>query len=92
MEVFSNTDHYSLILGNPLDLVAPFPRKLDGGLNCFSACVHWQNHIETEELGDELRKAWEDIVVKCPRTECQSLRLIYQSLDKFRMAMSLINS
>lgn len=91
MEVLSDAHDNGLILGNALDLVRP----LSGDLNCcldrLGTSVHWQNHVEAEELGDKFGKAREDIVVESSRTQGQSRSLFCQSLDKLGVAMPLVN-
>jgi hypothetical protein len=64
VEVLRNTQNKRLIFRNTLGLVTPFPGNLDCRLDRFSTSVHRQHHIEIEVLGNELCKAWEDIVVE----------------------------
>lgn len=92
MEIVLNTQNDCLIFRDPFDLVAPFPGDLDTGLNRFRTGTHGKNHVETKELGHELGKFGEHIIVKRTRTQGQPRRLVHQSLDELRMAVALIDS
>ncbi len=92
MEVLGHAENEGFSLGDTLGFVAPFPGNLDGCLDRLRARVHRHDHVEAEELGDEFRKAWEDIVVESARAQGQGRRLLDQSLDEFRVAMTLVDS
>lgn len=70
VEVFSHTEHHGLALWDALDLVAPFPRDLEGSLDSLGTGVHREHHVEAEIVRHKLGKAREDIVVKGSRREC----------------------
>jgi hypothetical protein len=71
--------------------VSPLPRNLDSSLYCFCSCVHWQHHVESEQLGDECGESRENIIVEGAAAECQSRRLLGQCLNKFGVAMALVH-
>lgn len=72
VEVLLDRENESLVLRDPLDLVSPFARNLDSGLDSLCAGVHGQDHVETEERRCVLGEAWEHIVVECTTAQCQS--------------------
>ncbi len=77
VEVLSHTENEGIPLGDAFRFVTPFSGDLDGGLDGFGTSVHGQNHVEFEILCDELGEPGEDIVVKCPRAECERRRLFH---------------
>ena len=91
VEVLLDGQDDSLVLGNSLDLVSPLSRHLHSGFDRFSSSVHRENHLETGELGEELREGTEGGGVECSGRESESRGLLDQSGDDVRVAMSLIH-
>ena len=71
MEVFRYTQDQCFILWDAFRLVSPFPCDLYGCLDCLGPCVHWQDHVESEEFGDKFGKLREHIVIEGSRTQRQ---------------------
>ena len=67
MEIALRTQNNRLALWHALLHICPLPRKLDSGLDCLSASVHWQDHVVPKHLCDVLGKASEDAVIESPR-------------------------
>jgi len=76
MEVFRDAQHYGLVLWDPFDLVAPFPRNLYGCFHRLRSGVHGQDHVKPKVLGHELGEFGEDIVVEGSGAQGQSARLL----------------
>lgn len=64
MEIFLNAKNKSLVCGDALNLVSPFPRNLDRGFNSLGARIHGHDHVEAECSGYHLGEFGEHIVVK----------------------------
>jgi hypothetical protein len=90
MEVFLDTKHQRLIVWNALDFVTPLPRNLNCCFHRFSTCVHWEHHVKSKHLRDELGEFGEDIVVESSTAQGQSGRLLNQCLDQLRVAVALV--
>jgi hypothetical protein len=91
VEVLLHAKDERLVVRNALDFVSPLPRNFDCGLHGLGAGVHWQDHVEAEELCDELGESWEDIVIECSAAQCQPRGLLGQCFDKLWVAMALID-
>ena len=91
MEILRGRKDQCLSLWNALDFVCPLPRNLDRRLNSLRTSVHWQDHVISEDRLDLLCPFREHIVVECSRGEGESLSLFAQSLDEFRVAMTLVD-
>jgi hypothetical protein len=91
MKVFGHAENESFPLRDPLGLVPPFAGNLDGRLDRLGARVHGHDHVEAKELGHELGKAREDVVVEGARAQRQGRRLLDQGLDELRVAVALVD-
>lgn len=91
MEVVLYAQHHGAVLRNALDLVSPFPGDLDGTLDRLRARVHRQDHVETEEAGDEFGEAREDVIIEGTGAEGETGRLIDHDLDQLGVAMALVD-
>lgn len=71
MEVLRYTQDQGFIFWDAFSLVSPFPCDFYSCFDCFGPSVHWQDHIESEELGNKFGKLREDIVIEGSRAQCQ---------------------
>lgn len=91
MKVLLHTEHQCLIRWDALLLVAPFPGDFDRSFHSLCASIHGHDHVEAKHLGGVFGEPREDIVVECAAAQRQARRLLCESLDKLRVAVSLID-
>jgi hypothetical protein len=91
VEVLCDGENECLVLWNTLDFVTPLARHLHGSLHGLGASVHGQNHVESEQLGRVLGKAWEHIIVECSAAEGQTRGLFGQCLHELGVAVALVD-
>lgn len=91
MEVPLSTQHNRLTFLHPLLLIRPFPSKLDACFHRFCACVHGENHVILEQLGDLAREAAKHGVVEGAGGEGELLRLLNEGGHDTRVTMTLLN-
>lgn len=91
MEVFLSAEDQSLVLRNLLHFVTPLARNLYSRLYGFSTSVHWEDHVEPEHPGDKFGELGEYIVVEGAAAQGETGCLVGKSLDKFGVAMALID-
>lgn len=89
MKIPLHTQHPRPPLPNPLLLIPPLPRQLQRCLDGLRTCVHGQDHLVPEELGDGLCEGAEEGVVECAGGESKFLGLGYEGGDYCGVAVAL---
>lgn len=91
MKVLGYTEHKRLIFRYTFDLVTPLPRNLDRSFYSFGTSVHWQEHIESEQLGRILGKSRKHVIVKSSTAQRQARSLFNHDFYELGMTMALID-
>ena len=91
VEVVGADNDLGLIFRHPLDLVTPFPDRLDRALDRFRAGIHRQNLVRPGQGGDFLIERRQLVVAEGARGEGQAGRLLDHGFQDLRMAMPLID-
>lgn len=89
MEVARGAEDDGLAFGDAFLLIRPLAREFERGFNSFSPSVHGQDHVIAEKVGDLLREAAEHGVVERARRQRELLRLLDESSDNPRVAVTL---
>ena len=88
VEVAVARDDRRAAVGNALDLVAPFARRLDRGLDRFRAAAGRQHAIEAGDARQSLHQLRQPVVVVGARRHRELLRLLDQRADDARMRVT----
>jgi hypothetical protein len=91
VEVVLRTQDDRLVLRDLFDLVTPLSGDLDSSLDRLRTGVHGEDHVEPEELGDNLGELGEDIIIKSARAEGQARGLLNERSDEFGVAVALVH-
>ncbi len=91
MKVVLANDDLRLILGHILDLIAPLPGDLDGGLDGLRPAVHGKHLVRVRQLAQIPVEQPELVVTKGPRCQGQLLTLVDHRLGDLGMAVPLID-
>ena len=89
MEVPCHAQHDGLTVFDTLRLICPLAREFERGFNSLRPSVHGQDHVIAEKVGDLLREAAEHRVVERARRQRELLRLLDESRDNPRVAVTL---
>mmetsp|Transcript_36607 Transcript_36607/g.92793 ORF Transcript_36607/g.92793 Transcript_36607/m.92793 type:complete len:394 (-) Transcript_36607:31-1212(-) len=90
-EVILAEEHRRLVLGDALDVVAPPPGELDGGLPALDASVHRQHALVAEEARDEALVLAEHAVVEGARGERELGCLVAQRRKDLGVRVALVD-
>ena len=89
VEVAGADDDLGAVGGNALDLVAPFARGLERGLDGFGAAVRGKRAIEAGDFGEPLQQRRQKLVVEDAGRDGEPLRLLDERAHDARMRVAV---